>query len=84
MQREEIAMLYALLALMAPLWSRSPEQTAAQREAADSSVSRFLVFAAAALFVILCILLVDLHRDELHALGLAGGAERIDAIFMSP
>ena len=77
-------MLYALLALMAPLWSRSPEQTAAQREAADSSVSRFLVFAAAALFVILCILLVDLHRDELHALGLAGEAERIDAIFMSP
>ena len=77
-------MLYALLALMAPLWSRSPEQTAAQREAADSSVSRLLLFAAAALFVILCILIVDLHRDELQALGLVGGAERIDAIFMSP
>jgi hypothetical protein len=77
-------MLYALLALMAPLWSRSPEQTATQREAADSSVSHLLVFAAAALFVILCILLVDLHRDELQVLGLAGGAERIDAIFMSP
>ncbi len=67
-------MLYALLALMAPLWSRSPEQTAAQREAADSSVSRLLVFAAAALFVILSILIVDLHRDELQALGLVGGA----------
>jgi len=77
-------MLYALLALMAPLWSRSPEQTAAQREAADSSVSRLLVFAAAALFVILSILIVDLHRDELQALGLVGGAQRIDAIFMSP
>jgi hypothetical protein len=77
-------MLYALLALMAPLWSRSPEQTAAQHEAADSSVSRLLVFAAAALFVILSILIVDLHRDELQALGLVGGAERIDAIFMCP
>ena len=77
-------MLYALLALMAPLWSRSPEQTAAQREAAGSSVSHLLVFAAAALCVILCILIVDLQRDELHALGLVGGAERIDAIFMSP
>ena len=77
-------MLYALLALMAPLWSRSPEQTATQREAADSSVSHLLVFAAAALFVILSILIVDLHRDELHALGFVGGAQPIDAIFMSP
>ena len=77
-------MLYTLLALMAPLLSRSPDQTAVQREAADSSVSRLLVFVAAALFVILSILIVDLHRDELHALGLVGGAERIDAIFMSP
>jgi hypothetical protein len=77
-------MLYTLLALMAPLWSRPPEQVAAQDEAADSSVSRILVFAASALFVILSILIVDLHRDELHALGLVGGAERIDAIFMSP
>jgi len=77
-------MLRALLALMAPLWSQPPEQTVAQREAADSSVSRLLVFVAAALFVILSILIVDLHRDELHALGLVGGAERIDAIFMSP
>jgi hypothetical protein len=76
-------MLYTLLALMAPLWSRSPDQTAAQREATDSSVSRLLVFVAAALFVILSILIVDLHRDELHALGLVG-AGRIDAIFMSP
>ena len=77
-------MLYALLALLAPLWSYTQDRTIAQREAADSSVSRLLVFAASALFVILSILIVDLHRDELHALGLVGGAERIDAIFMSP
>jgi hypothetical protein len=77
-------MLYALLALLAPLWSYTRDRTIAQREATDTSVSRPLVFAASALFVILSILIVDLHRDELHALGLVGGAERIDAIFMSP
>ena len=77
-------MLYALLALMAPLWSRAPDQTAAQREATDTSVSRLLVFAASVLFVILSILIVDLHRDELHALGLVGGTERINPVFMSP
>jgi hypothetical protein len=77
-------MLYALLALMAPLWSHSRDRTAAEREAADTSASRLLVFVAAALFVILSILIVDLHRDELQALGLVGGAQPIDAIFMSP
>jgi hypothetical protein len=77
-------MLYALLALIAPLWSHARDRTTAEREATDTSASRFLVFVAAALFVILSILIVDLHRDELHALGLVGGAQPIDAIFMSP
>jgi len=77
-------MLYALLALMAPLWSHSRDRTAAEREATDTSASRLLVFVAAALFVILSILIVDLHRDELHALGLVSGTQPIDAIFMSP
>ncbi|WP_213285288.1 hypothetical protein [Bradyrhizobium sp. sGM-13] len=77
-------MLYALLALMAPLWSRSRDRMAAEREATDTSVSRILVLVATVLFVVLSILIVDLYRDELRALGLAGGAERIDAIFMSP
>ena len=77
-------MLYALLALMAPLWSHSRDRAAVEREPTDTSVARLLVIVAAALFVILSILLVDLHRDELHALGLVGGAERIDAIFLSP
>jgi len=78
--QEEIAMLYALLALMAPLWDR----TAAQGEPTDTSVSRLLAVIAAALFAVLAILVVDLHRDELHALGLVGGAEQINAVFMSP
>jgi hypothetical protein len=73
-------MLYALLALMSPLWNR----TAAGGEPADRSLSRLLVVAATTLFTVLAILLVDLHRDELHALGLVGGVEPINAIFMSP
>ena len=77
-------MLYALLALLAPLWRDSRDRTAAQGEATDTSVSRLLVVVAIVLFAALSILIVDLHRDELRALGLAGGAERIDAIFMSP
>jgi hypothetical protein len=77
-------MLYALLALMSPLWSEPRDRTDVQSEATYASVSQFLVVAAAALFAVLAILLVDLHRDELHALGLVGGAEQINAAFMSP
>ena len=77
-------MLYALLALMSPLWNRPRDRADAQGEPTDASVSRLLVVVAAALLVILSILLVDLHRDELHALGLIGGAEPINAVFMSP
>jgi len=77
-------MLSALRALLAPFWSCSRGRTAAQRDAANGSASPLLIFVAVALFVILSILIVDLRRDELHALGLVGGAERIDAIFISP
>ena len=54
------------------------------RDATNRSASPLLVYVAAALFVILSILIVDLHRDELHALGLVGGTERINPVFMSP
>ena len=77
-------MLSALRALLAPFWSYSRKRTAAQRDANNRSASPLLVYVAAALFVILCILIVELHRDELQALGLVGGAQRIDSIFMSP
>jgi hypothetical protein len=57
---------------------------AAQGDATDRSASPLLIYVVASLFVILAILLVDLHRDELHALGLVSGAEQINAVFMSP
>jgi hypothetical protein len=77
-------MLSALRALLAPFWSVSRERTAAQRNAANRSASPFLIYVAATLFLVLSILMIDLHRDELRALGLVGGAERINPAFMSP
>jgi hypothetical protein len=77
-QTDEAAMLYALLALMAPLRDR----LAAPREASDTSVARLLLVVAAALSTMLAILLVDLHSDELGAL--AYGGAPINAVFLSP
>ena len=84
MQRRTVRMLSALRALLAPFWSYSRERTAAQRDATDKSASPLLVYIVAVLFVILSIVVIDLHRDELRPLGLVGGAERIHPVFMSP
>ena len=81
MQRKKIPTLYALRVLLAPLWSTRP-RTAAQRDATDNSTSPLLIVAV--LLLILSILVIDLHRDELRALGLVGGTERIHPVFMSP
>jgi hypothetical protein len=77
-------MLSALRALLAPFWSYSREGTAAQRDATNRSASPLLIYVATALFLMLSILMVDLHRDELQAFGLVGGTERINPAFMSP
>jgi hypothetical protein len=77
-------MLSALRALLAPFWSCSRERTAAQRDAVDKSASPLLIYIVAVLFVILSIVVIDLHWDQLRALGLAGGAERINPVFMAP
>ena len=82
-------MLSALRALLAPFWSYSRERTAAQRDATDKSASPLLIYVAAVLCMVLSILMIDLHRDELRALGLVGGSElnpvlRINPVFMSP
>jgi hypothetical protein len=84
MQRRTVRMLSALRALLAPFWSYSRERTAAQRDATDKSASPLLVYIVAVLFLILSILVIDMHRDELRALGLVGGAEPVNPDFMSP
>jgi hypothetical protein len=81
---KEVAMLYALLALMAPLWSDTRPAAATPAGEGSTSASHFLVIIVAALCAILVILLVDLHRDRLRASGLFGDAAQVDALFMSP
>ena len=77
-------MLDALRARLAPFWSCSRERTAAQRDATDRSASPLLMYVAAVLLLVLSILVIDLHREELRALGLVGGTEQINPVFMSP
>ena len=84
MQRRTVRMLSALRALLAPFWNYSRKRTAAQRDATDKSASPLLIYIVAGLFLILSIVVIDLHRDELRALGLVGGTERINPVFMSP
>jgi hypothetical protein len=73
-----------MLVALRGLWNSSRERMAAQADATSRSASPLLVYAVASLFVILSIQLVDLHRDELRALGLVGGTEPTNAVFMSP
>jgi hypothetical protein len=77
-------MLYTLWALFAPLWRDSRSGASSHRGAAGSFASLLLIFAVAVLFSLVSILAVDLHRDELRALGLAGGTEQINPVFLSP
>jgi hypothetical protein len=42
------------------------------------------MFSAVALFLILAILEIDLHRDELRTLGLVSSEEGINPIFAGP
>jgi hypothetical protein len=50
----------------------------------ETPASPILVFAADTLFLLLVILVIDLHRDELRALGLIFGDEGIVPFFAGP
>ena len=56
----------------------------AQGDSADTPTSPLLTFVAAALFLILAILEIDLHRDELRVFGLINSQEGVDPAFMGP
>jgi hypothetical protein len=49
-----------------------------------TSASPILIFAAVTLFLILAILEIDLHRDELRALGLLSRDEGSGPVFAGP
>jgi hypothetical protein len=81
MHRQSFWKLYARLILF--------HRTARYRrsthgEMTGTSASPILIFAAVALFLILAILEIDLHRDELRALGLVPSEEGINSIFAGP
>lgn len=81
MQRQGFWRLYAwLVSLHRP--ARKPKS--AQGSMAGTSASPILTFVAAALFSILAILEIDLHRDELRVVGLIFGEESIVSPFVGP
>lgn len=83
MQRKRVSILYALWALFAPSRGDLQPRGATQRGSADTSASPLLIFIAIFLLLMLSIFAIDLHRDELRALGLVGEL-RIDPAFMAP
>lgn len=56
----------------------------AHGETTGASTSPILTYTAAALFLILAIVEVDLHRDELRALGLLSSEQRIQPTVAGP
>jgi hypothetical protein len=56
----------------------------AHGETTGTSASPILTFTAIALVLILGIVEIDLHRDELKALGLVSSEERIQPIVAGP
>ena len=83
MQRKRVPILYALWGLFAPYRGDAQHRGAAQRGSADRSASPLLIFIVLFLFLVLSIFEIDLHRDELQALGLVG-APPIDSALMAP
>ncbi len=81
MQRKKAPILHALLALFAPFRG---DWRAAQRGTTSTSASPLLTFIATVLFLILSIVEIDLHRDELRTFGLVGGEEPINPALMGP
>jgi hypothetical protein len=81
MQRQSFWGLYARLVS----FGRSTRnRRTARGQMTGTSASPILGFTAVALFLILAILQVDLHRDELRALGLVSREERIQSIVAGP
>jgi hypothetical protein len=74
--------LYALWALFAPARGDSQGREAAQCGSADTSP--LLIFIAIVLLLMLSILVTDLYRDELRALGLVGSEPGIASALMAP
>jgi len=81
MQKQSFSGLYARLVS----FRRSARsRISALGETTGTSASPILTYTAASLFLILAIVEVDLHREELRALGLVSSEERIQWIAAGP
>jgi hypothetical protein len=81
MQRQSFWGLYARLVS----FGRSTRnRISSHGEITGTPASPILTYTAAALFLILAIVEVDLHRDELRALGLVSSGQRMQLIVAGP
>jgi hypothetical protein len=60
------------------------DQMSPHDQSAPTETSPSLVFATAVLALLLTILEIDLHRAELHLVGLMHDTDALNPIFMSP
>ncbi|MBX9647235.1 MAG: hypothetical protein K2X57_09285 [Xanthobacteraceae bacterium] len=81
MQRQSFLRLYAWVI---SLHRASRSRRSAQATMIETSASPILIFAAIALFLVLAILEIDLHRDELRELGLIVGEESLAPSLVGP
>jgi len=63
---------------------RSLRDLMSPHQSVPTETSPSLVFATAVLALLLTILEIDLHRTELHLVGLMYDADALNPIFMSP
>jgi hypothetical protein len=78
MHRQGFWRLYARLV---SIQRAARDRTTAHGDITGTQVSPLLTFTAAALFLILAILEIDLHREQLRALGLISGEGDIEPIW---
>jgi hypothetical protein len=75
---------WRLYAWLISFHREASKRKSAQGSTTETSASPILMFAANVLFLILAILEIDLHRDELGALGLVFGEEAIVSSLVGP
>ena len=85
MQRQGFWRLYSwLISLHRASGGRRPAQGAVQGALIETSASPVLTYTVIVLLLVLAILEVDLHRDELRALGFISGEEDLASSLVGP
>ena len=74
----QIQSFWRLYARLVSFQRTARDRRSADGDVTETPVSPILIFTTAVLFLILAILEIDLHREELRALGIVFGDEGID------